>query len=161
MSTDMSSTIKPKSDQLNADDLLLEGKYIKIRKVDVDASRAQQKAWIYYEGDDNKPYKPNVSMCRVMTQLWGKNGDDYIGKTLFLYREPKIRFGKDQCGGIRISKMSHIESESMMVSITISRGKKELIKISRINTLNEEDLALYKSEIEKVSRKQDRDWETI
>ena len=54
---DLSKTIIPKSDQLNADDLISGAKTIKIRDIKGGADEAQP-VCIYFYGDNNKPFKP-------------------------------------------------------------------------------------------------------
>ncbi len=51
------NAIKPKSDQLNADDLLTGPRTITITEV-VNRETPDQPVWIRYEGDGGKPYKP-------------------------------------------------------------------------------------------------------
>lgn len=124
---DISETIKPKSDQLNADDLIGGAKTIKIR--DVKAADAEmQPVSIYFEGDHNKPYKPSKGMRRVLVALWGANAKDYIGRSLTLYRDDAVRFGGIEVGGIRISHASHI-TEPTRVLETVSKGKRRPITI--------------------------------
>ncbi len=118
---DMLKTITPKSDQLNADDLV--GGHIMtvtINRAEVKES-GEQKVVLGYEGDNGKPYKPGKAMCHVLIAVWGKSSKEYIGKSLTLYRDEKIKFGPDITGGIRISHMSHI-TEQRTVIIPVSRG---------------------------------------
>ena len=88
----ISKTITPKSDQLNADDLIGESMTIKIRDVKVLDSEIQP-LQVFFEGDNNKPYKPSKGMRRVLIQLWGVEGDNFIGKSLTLYRDENVKFG--------------------------------------------------------------------
>ncbi len=120
---DLSLTIAPKSDQLNADDLIAGPRTITVTRVTTKKSSVDQPTSIHYEGDDGKPYKPCLSMRRVLVQLWGAKGDLYAGRSMTLYRDPAVRFGADAVGGIRISHMSHISGEKRL-SLTVTRGKK-------------------------------------
>lgn len=118
---DMMKTITPKSDQLNADDLV--GGHtitIKINRTDVKES-GEQKVTLGYEGDNGKPYKPGKAMSHVLIAVWGKSSKEYIGKYLTLYRDEKVKFGPDVTGGIRISHMSHIQDPRTVI-IPVSRG---------------------------------------
>ncbi len=119
---DVSKTVAPKSDQLNADDLIGQSKTIKIRDVKGNSDE-QQPISIYFEGDNNKPYKPCKSMRRVLLTVWGANGLTYIGKSMTLYRDDKVSFGGIEVGGIRISHMSDLEGE-IKVALTVSRSKR-------------------------------------
>lgn len=126
--TDLSRTIAPKSDQLNADDLLTGPRTITIRKVSADPSSSEQPVSIFFEGDDGKPYKPCKSMRRVMVAAWQADGSKYPGRSMTLYRDPEVMFGGLKVGGIRISHMSHIESE-LALALTATRGAKKAFKV--------------------------------
>lgn len=117
---DVSEAIKPRSDQLNADDLLLKDLTITITGVRV-FNGDEQPIWISYDGDNGKPWKPCKSMVRVMAMAWGRYADNYVGKRLTLHRDPKVRYGGVEAGGIRITHMSDLRSPSMTVALRESR----------------------------------------
>ncbi len=119
----MLPSIVPKSDQLNADDLIGgQSKTIKITKVTIHAG--EQPVALHYEGDNGKPYKPGKSMCRVLVFNWGSDANLYVGRSLTLYRDDKVKFGGIEVGGIRISHMSHI-NESRTMALTSSRAQRK------------------------------------
>ena len=120
---DMSMTIEPKSDQLNADDLIAGPRVITITHVKAQMSSAEQPVAINYEGDKGKPWKPCKSMRRVLVRAWGPDGNDYVGRRLTLYCDPKVVWGGIQVGGVRISHMSDI-AENITMPLTISRAKR-------------------------------------
>ena len=124
---DLIKTIAPKTDQLNADGLVGGAKTITIRDIKV-SDKPEQPVWIYFEGDDNKPYKPSLGMRRVLIQLWGEDGSLYIGRKITLYRDEDVTFGNAEVGGIRISHASHI-TEPKRVLVTVSRSKRKPITI--------------------------------
>lgn len=115
-------TITPKSDQLNADDLIGRSITIKVTKVALSGD-ADQPIAIHYEGDDGKPYKPCKSMRRVMVHVWGTDGNAYAGRRMTLYRDDKVTFGGMAVGGIRISHMSNIERDITM-ALTATRANR-------------------------------------
>jgi hypothetical protein len=119
---DLVKAAAPKSDQLNADDLIAGAITIKITKVTV-ANAAEQKVSINFEGDENKPYKPCKSMVRVLLQVWGDDSNQYIGRHLTLYRDPSVKWAGEEIGGIRISHMSHITEPQNLV-LTASKTKR-------------------------------------
>lgn len=127
MKIDMKKTIEPKSDQLNADDLIGGAKTIRIRDVKATDSETQPVS-IFFDGDNNKPYKPSKGMRRVLVALWGADAKTYIGRYLTLYRDDKVKFGGIEVGGIRISHASHI-TEPTRVLETVSRGKRRPVTI--------------------------------
>ena len=120
---DMSAFIAPKSDQLNSDDLIGGPRTIIISAVRATPDSAEQPIAVSFEGDDGKPYKPCKSMRRVMVAAWGPDASQYVGRSMTLYRDPKVQFGGMQVGGIRISHMSHIERD-MTMALTATRAKR-------------------------------------
>jgi hypothetical protein len=142
---DLSKTIIPKSDQLNADDLISGSKTIKIRDVKAGADETQPVS-IYFYGDNNKPFKPCKSMRRVLVQLWGSDGLQFIGRRLTLYREETVKWAGIETGGIRISHASHI-AESTRALVTVSRGKRVPVTIDVLPLIELKDLAGAKTAI--------------
>ena len=127
MSTiDMSRFTEAKSDQLNADDLIGVTKTITVTKVT--GSDGDQPISIHYEGDNGKPFKPCKTIRRVLLAVWGRYASDYVGRSMTLYRDDKVTFGGLEVGGIRISHMSHLEKETIVV-VAKSKGKKAGVKI--------------------------------
>lgn len=122
--TDLSTTVAPKSDQLNSDDLIAGARTIKITGVKADPGSTEQPIAIYFDGDNGKPYKPCKSMRRVMIQVWGTDGAKYAGRSMTLYRDPKVLFGGLAVGGIRISHMSHMDGE-MTMALTATRASRK------------------------------------
>ena len=121
-------TIQPKSDQLNADDLIGGSKTIKITQIKV-YDREIQPVEISYEGDEGKPYKPSLGMRRVLVQLWEKDEQVYIGRSLTLYRNDSVKFGGYEVGGIRISHASDIKEPTRVLE-TVAKGKRQPITIN-------------------------------
>jgi len=122
--TDLSLTVAPKSDQLNADDLIAGPRVITITKVNANQSSAEQPIAIYFEGDNGKPYLPCKSMRRVLIHVWGKDGNKFAGRSMTLYRDAKVVFGGLAVGGIRISHMSHM-TEDMTMALTATRASRK------------------------------------
>ena len=120
---DMASTIVPKSDQLNSDDLIAGPITIRITGVDIRGGQ-EQPISIHYEGDAGKPYKPCKSMCRVMVTAWGSDSKAYVGRSMTLYRDPAVKWAGMEVGGIRISHMSDIE-DSMTMALTVTRSNRK------------------------------------
>lgn len=120
---DMTSTIQPRSDQLNADDLLTGPMTVTI--AEVTQGNAEQPVNVNTVETPGRPYKPSKSMRRVMVAAWGKDASAYAGRRLTLYCNPEIKFGGAKVGGIEISHMSDIDGD-LKVSLTATRGKKKL-----------------------------------
>jgi hypothetical protein len=124
---DLSKTIIPKSDQLNADDLVGGSKTITIRKVSQGADDTQP-VNIYYFGDDNKPYKPCKSMRRLLVQLWGVDGAQFVGRSLTIFRDDSVMFAGVEVGGIRISHVSDIQQPTKVL-ITTAKSKRRPVTV--------------------------------
>lgn len=120
---DMRKTIIPKSDQLNADDLIDSTLTIRVTKVS-SSSTPDQPISISFEGDNGKPYKPCKSMRRVLVKVWGSDGAGYVGRQMTLFRDDKVLFGGVAVGGIRISHMSHLDAP-MTMALTAAKASRK------------------------------------
>jgi hypothetical protein len=58
-----------------------------------------------------------------LVAAWGPDSSQYAGKSLTLYRDPKVKWGGMEIGGIRVSHMSHIDRE-MLLQLTATKGKR-------------------------------------
>jgi hypothetical protein len=121
---DMASFIAPKSDQINADDLIGGPRTITITRVTGNEGNAEQPVNIYFADDHGKPFRPCKSMRRVMVKIWGPDASKYAGKSMTMYRDPKVKWGGMEVGGIRISHMTGLEKpETMALTETRSARK--------------------------------------
>lgn len=119
---DMSAVIVPKSDQISADDLISGPITIRIAKVEIKAG-SEQPVNVHFEGDDGRPWRPCKSMSRVLVAAWGPDSSKYAGHAVTLYRDPRVKWGGMEVGGIRISHLSHINGD-MVLPLTATKGKK-------------------------------------
>ena len=120
---DMRKTIVIKTDQLNADDLLGGPRTIKLREVKA-MNSGEQRAHLFFDGDNGKPYKPNTSMLKVLCAVWGPDGNEWVGRSMTVFNDPSVTWGGQAVGGIRISHLSHIEKKTTVV-INASRSAKK------------------------------------
>lgn len=125
---DMTQFVIPKSDQINADDLIAGPRTITITRVS-GTSAPDQPVAVYFDGDGGKPYKPCKSMRRVMIAAWGVDAAQYVGREMTLYRDPKVVFGGMEVGGIRISHMSHIDKPIAM-ALTVTKAKRAPYRVA-------------------------------
>lgn len=123
---DMAQFTEAKSDQLNSDDLLAGPRTITITKVT--GQDGDQPISIYYEGDNGKPFKPCKTIRRVLLGVWGRYANEYVGRSMTIYRDDKVTFDGLEVGGIRISHMTNIDTETIVV-VNKSKGKKVGMKI--------------------------------
>lgn len=129
MTLDIADTIIPKSDQLNADDLIAGPRIITITKVvKRKGSKDTPPLVVSFEGDDGKPYLPCLSMRRALVYIWGKDATKWQGRSLRLYRDASVMFGGIPVGGIRISHASDIDGPREF-PLTQSKTKRAMYRI--------------------------------
>lgn len=134
--SDLSSTVIPKSDQLNADQLITGEMDITVTKVT--GGTADQPVIVHYEGDAGRPFKPCKTMRRVLILAWGKDGREWPGRSMRLYHAPEVKFGGSAVGGIRISHMTHIPRD-FSVSLSETKGKKVPHTVKVLKTVERDD----------------------
>lgn len=119
---DISDTIAPDSDQLDAIDLRSSGpRTFTVARVVVKAG--DQPVDVHLQ-EFPRPWRPGKSMRRVLDTLWGPSaGGAYEGRRVTLYCDDRVRFGGEAVGGVRISHMSDIGNEKRGVSLIVSRGQ--------------------------------------
>jgi hypothetical protein len=120
---DMSKVITPKSDQQNADDLIAGPITIRVSGVDIRPG-TEQPVSVRFEGDEGKPWKPCKSMCRIMVAAWGADAKAYVGRSMTLYRDPTVKWGGMDVGGVRISHMSDID-RTLVMALTATKGSRK------------------------------------
>lgn len=118
---DLTDSIAPNSDQLNADDLMAGPRTVTI--TEVRAGSDEQPVDIHLAEFPGRPWRPSKSMRRVLVAAWGKQSAPYIGRRVTLYRDPEVTFGRDKVGGIKISHLSDIPKQ-LKVALTVTRGKR-------------------------------------
>ena len=150
---DLSKTIIPKSDQLNADDLIAGAKIIKIRDIKGGSDEAQP-VNIYFHGDNNKPFKPCKSVRRILVQLWGSDGLKYIGRRLTIFRDDSVKWAGVEIGGIRISHASHIENATRVL-VTTAKNKRTPMTIEVLPLVELKDVSGAKKAIKEGKIKLD------
>lgn len=120
MNDSLKDTIAPKSDQLNADDLLTGP--ITVQILSVKRGNSEQPVSIGISGG-YQPFKPCKSMRRVMIAIWGDKGSDWVGQSMTLYCDPEVKFGGVKVGGIRISHMTGIDKPHVLM-LTTTRARR-------------------------------------
>ena len=125
MASIIEKAMAPKSDQLNADDLI-------VAPIDVtimDVTGAAENKIAVHIGEGRQPWKPCKSMLRLLAFCWGSaDPAAWIGKSVRLYRDPNVKYGSDTLGGIRVSHVSGI-TEPKTAKLTVSRGKREAFTV--------------------------------
>lgn len=118
---DITRAIAPKSDQLNADDLLAGPRTIRIR--DVQVTTGEQPVSVFFDGDEGRPWKPSKTAMRCLASIWGANAAKWIGMHVTLYNDETVTWAGAAVGGIRVSHMEGLSSPRSL-QLTKTRGKK-------------------------------------
>lgn len=105
--SDMLKVIEPKSDQINAEDLIGRDMTITISAVQVRPG-TEQPVSMRFEGSD-KFFRPCKTVSRIIVSAWGADTSKYIGKSLTLFRDPAVKWAGMAVGGIRVKAISHID----------------------------------------------------
>lgn len=119
---DISDTIVPRSDQINAEDLLAGPRTFTVEKVT--KGSAEQPVDIHLVEFPGRPFRPSKTVRRILVNAWGPEASAYVGRRMTLYRDPAVKFGGMDVGGIRVSHLSHID-KPLSVALTVSRGKRQ------------------------------------
>lgn len=142
----MRITAEPRSDQLNADDLVGSSRIVTI--AGVRTGTAEQKYDILLEGEE-RVWRPPLTVLRILLAAWGDESSVWIGRRAELYRDPEVRFGPEQTGGIRVRALSHI-GKRMAVAVTEKRGKRKMHTVDALPDLPTPE-PLMDSEIDAAS----------
>lgn len=120
---DITEAMKAKSDQLNAMDIMGSPLVIRVRDVDYSPNR-DQPLWIYFDGDNGKPWKPSKGMIRIIGGAWGKMTEDWIGKYAKLFYEPSVTWAGKEVGGIWVKEFSDIPEKGLNFNLALNRTKR-------------------------------------
>lgn len=145
---DISDTLTPRSDQLNAEDLLTGPRVFTVEKVT--KGSAEQPVEIHLVGLPGRPFKPSKTVCRLLVAAWGSEASAYAGRRMMLYRDPAVRFGGQDVGGIRVSALSDIK-ERITLALTVTRGKRAPFVVEPLadepDGISADDAAEYENQI--------------
>ena len=117
---DLSSTIIAKSDQMNASEII---DPITITITRVDKVKGDQPVHIHSVG--RQPFKPCLTMRRIIIAAWGKYKDDWVGRSMVVFCDPEVVWAGKEEGGIRVSHVSHIDAPVSKM-LPVNRGRKKL-----------------------------------
>lgn len=128
---DISETLIPNSDQLDAEDLAASGpRTFTIERVT--KGNAEQPISVHFS-DFPRPWRPGRNMRRVLAHCWGKDSAVWATRQVELYCDPDVHFGKEKVGGTRISRLSHINGP-IEAPIIVGRGKRGKWKVNPLAT---------------------------
>jgi hypothetical protein len=131
--SDFTETLQAKSDQLNATDIMGAELIIKIRDAKIVAG--DQPLAVYFDGDNNRPWKPSKGMRRVLGAAWGAKTENLIGKYAKLYFDPTVKYAGKEVGGIRIKALSDIPKNGIVVVETLNRSQRVPLNIAYLEVM--------------------------
>ena len=124
---DISETLAPTSDQLDAIELVAGPRTFTVEAVS--AGSDEQPVQIRL-AEFPRVWRPGKSMRRVLAAGWGVDASTWIGHRVTLVYDGGVMFGKDRVGGTRISAMSHLkDGKRLTVPLLISRGKSAMFTV--------------------------------
>lgn len=122
---DMSESIAPKSDQMDAIELVAGPRTFTIEKV---TKNNPEQPWNFHLAEFPRPWRPGKSMLRVMAAAWGLDGSKYAGHRVTLYCDPTVQFGNELVGGLRISHMTGVD-KPLKVPLLIKKGRSAIFTV--------------------------------
>ena len=134
--TDISFSLEAKSDQLNAMDIADCDRVIRVREVKV-KKNDEQPVWVYFDGDNGRPWKPSKGMRRVLAAAWGTDSSAWIGRSAQLFMNPSVRYAGKVVGGIQIRGLSDID-KAMNFMLAINRGQRVPFPVQKIELVSSE-----------------------
>ena len=126
MSLDITDTLAPKSDQINADDFI--GRTAVVTVAGVERITGEQPLAVHLHEFPGRPWKPGKTVRRILAAAWGTDAAQWAGRRMELFTDAEVTFGKTKVGGIRISRMSHLD-KPLSLALTASKGKKQTHRI--------------------------------
>lgn len=133
----MKITAEPRSDQWNASDFIGGPRTFTIAGVKVGA--AEQKYDIELVEGEGRVWRPPLTMLRLLMKVWATDeADKWAGRRVTLFNDEKVRFGKDETGGIRVSHVSHIAKRET-VTLPVSRGRVDKFTVDPLPELTRKE----------------------
>jgi len=140
MSLDLTDSLAPKSDQLDAIELVSGPRTFTIEAVSKNGNDEQP--FNFRLSGFPRVWRPGLSMRRVIVRAWGPKAETYVGKRITLYFDPNVRFGKEQTGGTRISHMSGLD-KPLTMPLPVTRGKSAMYTVQPLPDAPAPDPAPY------------------
>ncbi len=149
----LSDTVKTKSDQLNADDLIAGP--VDVLITGIRRGSADQPIIIDIAG--HMPFKPCKTVRRILIKGWGDNGHEWVGKSMKLYNDPSVKWAGVAIGGIRVSHMSDIQPFDAVLNASAKHKMKHSIQL----LVPEDFTPVINDYLNTPADKQQALWETL
>lgn len=126
---DITETLAPKSDQMDAEDLIGGERTFTVESVN--RGSVEQPVEIRL-AEFPRCFRPSKTVRRILAAAWGTDATAWAGRRMTLYRDPTVMFGNDAVGGIRVSHMSHID-KPLTLALMAKRGKRSTFTVQPLN----------------------------
>lgn len=123
---DFQAVLAPKSDQINAQDLIAGDMTVTIAGVKVTPG-TEQPVSIRLAGME-KVWRPCKTTGRILMAAWGADTATYAGRSVQLYLDPEVKWGGMKVGGIRIRAMSNLDSE-LRLALAESKQNRKIVVV--------------------------------
>lgn len=122
---DITESLAPASDQLDAIELVSGPRTFVIERVSKGSD--EQPVQVHLMGFP-RVWRPSKGMRRVLAAGWGVDASKWAGRSVTLFFDPNVSFGKDRTGGTRIAAMSHLD-KPLSVPLLVTRGKSAMFTV--------------------------------
>lgn len=122
---DISETLAPRSEQMDACELT-QPTIFTVARVTKGASE-EQPVQVFFE-EFPRPWRPSKSMRRVLAACWTPQSAQWSGRRIELFCDSSVKFGGIEVGGIRVSRISHIDGPKK-IPLLITRGKSAMFVV--------------------------------
>lgn len=119
---DITDALAPNSDQLDAIELVTPRTFTIAAGGRLAMREGKTVAEIALEGFP-RVWRPSKGMLDVLARCWGADAKQWVGRSVTLYNDPDVMFGKDRVGGVRISHLSHIDGAQSVPIRASGRGR--------------------------------------
>lgn len=116
---DITDTLAPKSDQLDAVELAGGPRTVTITSAS--PGSAEQPVNVHLAEVD-RPWRPAKTVRRLLAAAWGTDTTTWTGRRATIYLDPHVRYAGKEVGGIRVSALSGID-KPLTVPVIETRGK--------------------------------------
>ena len=126
MTLDITDTLAPNSSQVNADDFV--GRTAVVTVAGVEKIAGDQPLAVHLHEFPGRPWKPGKTVRRILAAAWGTDASQWAGRRAELFTDQEVTFGKVKVGGIRVSRLSHLD-KPLSLALTATRGKKQTHRV--------------------------------
>lgn len=127
---DVAKYAVPRSDQINADDLVAGPMTVTVARVR-DKGGVEQPVEVFLEEVD-RVWRPCKTTLRTLIYGWGTRTGQWKGRQVRLYRDPTVTWAGEAVGGIRISHMSDLDGDlarGFVLSLAKSKKAKGAVEV--------------------------------